>query len=342
MRIARHIGRPAPSMLALTFRPRRPAAPAPARPRTTIPSASAMAIAAAEPLRAPPRRARARAPSPPRRAGCAPRTGARPSPRASPARRRSGAPPAPTRPGPSRASRAAATPTRCTSPPGRRRRCAPRRAPAPRTARPRARASPSRPQTSASSVIAISHLRVARERVEALRGERLELRARLVLAAQLEVQQRERAAPRGHRRVHRDEAAHGLLDLGQPALLAADVEHRLRVDVDRVLGVPALPDRERLLGEPLGLVEAPASCARAQRNSDVHHSYSGRWSAAARRDAAAIWMSAPATSPSSSRSTTVQPAPSSSSSGSPTASASRRSSDATSSRSCTVSGRQSA
>ena len=49
--------------------------------------------------------------------------------------------------------------------------------------------------------------------------------------------------------------AHGLLDLGEPALLAADVEDRLRVDVDGVLGLPAAPDLERLVGEPLGLVE---------------------------------------------------------------------------------------
>ena len=96
---------------------------------------------------------------------------------------------------------------------------------------------------------------VARQRAEARLRDRVELRARLVLAAQLEVQQRERAAPRRHRRVHGDEAAHGLLELGEAALLPADVVHRLGEHVHRVLGLPALPDRERLLGEPLGLVE---------------------------------------------------------------------------------------
>ena len=99
-------------------------------------------------------------------------------------------------------------------------------------------------------------VRVAREGREPAAGDLLELRARLVRAAQLDQHQRQRRAPGRDRRVELDEPAHGALDLGQAALLAADVEHRLRVVVQGVLGLAALADRQRLLRQALGVVEA--------------------------------------------------------------------------------------
>jgi hypothetical protein len=63
-------------------------------------------------------------------------------------------------------------------------------------------------------------------------------------------------------------AAVGGLDLGQPALLAPDVEHRLPVRVHCVLGLAVAADLETLLGEPLGLVEvARELCARAPQQA---------------------------------------------------------------------------
>ena len=176
--------------------------------------------------------------------------------RASPAPRRSGARRssqlAAARP---RGCPAAGTRSRCRSRCGRRRRCGPRRARAAGRARRARTASPSAPQTSAISVIAISQFASRGKAANPPLGDLLELGAGLVRAAQLDQQQRRGAAPGRDRRVELDEAAHRALDLGQPALLAADVEHRLRVVVQGVLGLPALADRQRLLGQPLGLVE---------------------------------------------------------------------------------------
>ena len=146
---------PRPSMPPLTLRRRRHQ-PARALRHDDHPERVRRTIASASRSRAAPRR-RARAPSPPTRAGCAPRTGARPSPRASPARRRSGARRAPTRPAPPPASpssrdaeplQVAARPTTTLRPAY--------GASSSYSSAARA-ASPSRPQTSASSVIAISH-----------------------------------------------------------------------------------------------------------------------------------------------------------------------------------------
>ena len=86
----------------------------------------------------------------------------------------------------------------------RRARCARRRAPARRTARRRASASPSRAQTSASSVIAISQFASRGSVSKPAARDRLELRRGGVLPPELELQERERAAPRGHRGVERD------------------------------------------------------------------------------------------------------------------------------------------
>ena len=96
---------------------------------------------------------------------------------------------------------------------------------------------------------------VARQRVEARARDHLEHLARALRPAELDVHQRLRAAPGGDRRVHLDEARDRILDLAEPALLAADVEHRHRVVVHGVLGMAALADRERLAGQPLGLRE---------------------------------------------------------------------------------------
>ena len=149
----------------------------------------------------------ARAASPPTRAACAPSTGARPSPRASRARPRSGARPAPIRPAPSpRGSRAAATPSRCRSrraPPPR---CAPRRARAARRARARGRRRPIAPHTSASSVTAISQFASRGRASKPGSATAVNASARGLRAPQLDVEQRQRAAPRGDRRVERDEA----------------------------------------------------------------------------------------------------------------------------------------
>ena len=113
--------------------------------------------------------------------------------------------------------------------------------------------SPSAPHTSASSVTPISQL-ASRGRSSSRPGASNSARASSI-AAELDEQQRERGAPGDQHRVQLDESPHRRLDLRQPALLAADVEHRLRVGVDGVLGLPVAADLERLVGELLGLVE---------------------------------------------------------------------------------------
>ena len=239
------------------------AAPAPRaalRHARTIPSASAVDDRLRQPLaRARPRR-RARAPSPPTRAASAPTNGRAPIATciaSASAKCRSARAHSPRTPASMPSSRdaeplhVAARPTTTLRPaygasalvelgrPARRRRA--------------------RPQTSASSVDRDQPLRVARERVEA-RARRAPRTPRAPSSSRPSSSVHQRAASSA-RRAPRGTCAmkprDRLLDLAQPALLAADVEHRLRVDVDGVLGLPALPDRERLLGEPLGLVEAP-------------------------------------------------------------------------------------
>ena len=211
-----------------------------------------------QPRRAPrPRRPARRGPaaSPPTPAPCAPPTAGRPSARASRAPPRSSARPPPSARARPRGSRAAATPSRCSSPRARRARCARRAAPA-------VACSSRRPVGVAERAADLGEQRhrdqevgVARQRVEAGRGHALERLARLVVAPQLDVHQRLAAAPGRDRRVHLDEVRDRLLDLAEPALLAADVEHRHRVVVQGVLGVAALADRERLARQPLGVVE---------------------------------------------------------------------------------------
>ena len=231
---------------------------------------------------------------------------------------------------------------RCRSPPDRRRRCAPRMARAARAAPARARRRPARrtPRPAASPRSASSRRAAARRS----RGRR----APRTLRAPRRYGRARRAGARGSsaRRESPGTArrsAHGVLDLPEPALLAADVEERLRVVVRGVLGLAALAELERLLREPLSRGEvAPDLRPRAAESPTSTSDRAAGASALASSVAAAIWMSAPSTSPSSSRSTTVQPAPSSSSSGSPVCSATRRSSAATSRRSSTFSGRHSA
>ena len=95
---------------------------------------------------------------------------------------------------------------------------------------------------------------VAREVREAAAGEVLDLAPRLELAAVVEVQHGQRAAPRGHRREAVGELVDGGLELAEPALRAAQREQlRAREDRDgRVVQAPR--ELHALVDQALGLL----------------------------------------------------------------------------------------
>ena len=66
---------------------------------------------------------------------------------------------------------------------------------------------------------------VERQRGEPAVGERVELRPRRVVLAELRVHVREHAAPARDRRVARHVVGHGLLHLREPAPLAPQRDH---------------------------------------------------------------------------------------------------------------------